>query len=372
VVLVNDAKDVARQWVSEQGSLMPGFTGAFFHGSVNWAGDDATLPATSDVDVMVVVDDPDQPPKPGKFRYRDVLLEVSFLPAGQLRSSEQVLGSYNLAGSFRAPSIILDPSGSLTALQAAVARDYAKRRWVRQRCANARDKILNGYGWSAADPWHDQVVSWLFPAGITTHVLLVAGLKNPTVRQRYVATRELLAEYGLSPFYDELLELLGCATMSQERAMQHLAALTEAFDAAKGVIRSPFFFASDISDVGRPLAIDGTRELIARGDHREAVFWMLATYSRCQKVFHHDAPRMETRFGCGYGELLAGLGIRSSADLPRRLVEVRRCVPQVWQVAEAIMAANPSIEDERVAPDTPVADGLTASARGASKGASGE
>src|SRR5262245_42871364 len=169
-VRVNDAKDVACRWVSEQGSRTPGFTGAFFHGSINWAGDDATVPATSDVDVMVVIDDPDPPPKPGKFCYQDVVLEVSYLPANRLCSPERVLGTFNLAGSLAAPSIILDPSGELTALQATVARDYAKRRWVRQRCADARDKILSGYKWNAADPWHDQVVSWLFPAGITTHV----------------------------------------------------------------------------------------------------------------------------------------------------------------------------------------------------------
>jgi hypothetical protein len=62
------------------------------------------------------------------------------------------------------------------------------------------------------------VTAWLFATGVTTHVLLVAGLKNPTVRQRYVATRELLADYGRVDFYETLLELLGCAQMSRARA----------------------------------------------------------------------------------------------------------------------------------------------------------
>ena len=345
-MILKHAKAVARRWVIEEASNRPGFAGAFYHGSTTWLPDDAPLPATSDVDVMVVLTDPDPPPKPGKIVYRDVLVEVSYLPSDQVRSPDQILGQYHLAGSFRTPSIILDPSGRLTRLQAAVARDYAKRRWVYRRCEHARDKLLRGYGLNESDPFPDQVVAWLFPAGITTHVLLLAGLQNPTVRRRYVAARDLLADYGHPEFYETLLELLGCARISRARVEHHLAALADAFDAAKAVVKTPFFFASDISDVARPIAIDGSRELIVRGDHREAVFWLVATYSRCQKVFHYDAPAAtKNRFDPGYRHLLGDLGIASFADLRRRVEQVKASVPPVWEVAEAIMAANPDIDD---------------------------
>src|SRR5436309_12495083 len=98
---VKDAKAVARQWVMEEASTAPGFAGAFYHGSTNWLPDDAVLPATSDVDIMVVLADPSPPAKRGKFRYRDVLLEVSHLPQEQLQSPDLILGQYHLAGSFR-------------------------------------------------------------------------------------------------------------------------------------------------------------------------------------------------------------------------------------------------------------------------------
>src|SRR5262249_28530097 len=159
-----------------------------------------------------------------------------------------------LAGSFRVPGIILDPSGRLTALQAAVSKEYAKRRWVARRCEDARGRVLrNLRSLDAAAPFPDPGTPWLFGTGVTTQVLLVAGLKNPTVRTRYVAVRELLAEYGRLPFYPALLALLGCAEMSQARAEQHLTALTAVFDAAKEVIATPFFFAADLSDVARPV-----------------------------------------------------------------------------------------------------------------------
>ena len=111
----------------------PGFRGAFFHGSASWLSAAADLPAASDLDLMVVFDRPNPPVRLGKFVHRGVLLEVSNLAADQLRSPEAVLANYRLAGSFHVPeSVIADPSGELTALHAAVAPGYAKRRWVRR------------------------------------------------------------------------------------------------------------------------------------------------------------------------------------------------------------------------------------------------
>lgn len=346
-MIVKQAKDVARQWVLEEGSKLPGFYGAFYHGSTNWLPDDAPFPATSDVDVMVVLDDPTPSNKLGKFIYQEVMLEISYLPRAQLQSPELILGQSHMAGSFKGPSIISDPSGQLTKLQAAVSKDYAKRQWVYRRCQHARDKVLrNLQGVNESKPFHDQVMAWLFATGVMTHILLVAGLKNPTVRRRYVATQELLADYGHLNFYETLLDLLGCAHMSRGRVEHHLAALTEVFDVAKEVVKTPFFFASDLSDMARPIAIDGSRALIERGLHREAIFWLVATYSRCQTVLYHDAPvAMQNRFRPGYRQLLADLGITSFADLQQRGEQVKALLPRVWEVAEAIMAANPEIED---------------------------
>jgi hypothetical protein len=346
-MIVKQARAVARRWVIDEASNLPGFHGAFFHGSAAWLPDDAILPTTSDLDVVVVLTEPNPPQKPGKFIYRDVLLDVTYLLSHELRSPEWVLGQSHLAGSFRRPSVISDPSGWLTEINAAVSKDFAKRRWVVRRCEHARDKVLqNLESVHESEMFPDQVTAWLFATGVTTHVLLAAGLKNPTVRSRYVAVRQLLADYQRSEFYDTLLNLLGCAHMTRDQVEHHLAALIDVFDATKAVIKTPFFFASDISDIGRPVAIDGSRELIEQGDHREAVFWIVATYSRCQKVLHFDAPvGMQQRFSPGFLHLLGDLGISSYADLQQRSEQVKKFLPRDWEVAEAIIAANPEIED---------------------------
>ena len=164
--LARHAKIVAQQWVNEEASALPGFAGACLHGSINWLPEDAFLPPTSDLDVMVVLDAAAPPPKPGKFRYRDVLLEVSYAPRAQFRSAAYILGQYHLAGSFRAASVIADPGGWLREVQQAVARDYAKRPWVRRRCGHARHRILTGFALESGDLFSNQVTAWLFPTGI--------------------------------------------------------------------------------------------------------------------------------------------------------------------------------------------------------------
>ena len=344
---VKDAREAALQWILEEARQVPGFQGAFSHGSTNWLPEHAALPATSDLDVMVLLADPNPPPKPGKFRCRGVLLEVSYLACDPFPSLEQVLGQSHMAGSLANAVIFADPSGRLTELQAAVSRDYPRRCWVRKRCEHARDKVL-GYlnGWDASAPLHDQVLPWLFAAGVTTHVPLVAGLKNPTVRRRYVAVRELLTEYDRLDSYEMFLEMLGCAPMNREQVQPHVEALAGAFDAAVRVIRTPVPFAADISSHAHPVAIDGSRRMIERGDYREAVFWLAVTASRCQKVLHSDAPvEVQERFSPAYRELLADLGIRSAADLRQRGAQVEDLLPGVCELAEAIMDANPAVVD---------------------------
>jgi hypothetical protein len=345
-MIVGKAKELARQWVMEEGTRLPGFRGAYFTGSVTWLTDDAELPAASDVDLFVVLDGSEPPEKLGKFVYRDVLLEVSFTTLEQLGSAEQILAQHQIAGPFREPNIIADPSGRLTEFQAKISEGYARREWVERRCHHASEHALWYVGlMEQAPPFHDAVTVWAFATGVMTHVPLVAGLKNATVRLRYIAVRELLADYGLSDFYETLLQPLGCAGLSADTIVRHLPALSDAFDAAVEALTTPVFFAGDISAHSRHIAIDGSRELIERGDHKEAVFWMIATYARCQKVLAADAPASEhERHDAGFRDLVGDLGIASFADLEDRVAEVEALLPRVSEVATVIMEANPEIE----------------------------
>ncbi|MFW5976748.1 MAG: hypothetical protein ACOCQS_02250 [Bacillota bacterium] len=203
---------------------------------------------------------------------------------------------------------------------------------------------MNNLQLKESDTFPDQVDSWLFPAAVTTHLLLTAGLKNPTVRRRYVTTKKLLKEYKLLEFYPKLLKLIGCADISRKVVEYHLEQLTEIFDKAKE-IKTSFFFASDISDIARPISIGGSWKMVEQGFHREAIFWIVATFSRCQKIFiKNGSTQIEKWSEKRYRDLVSELGIYSFSDLKYRQKQVKEFVPVVWEIGEEIIKVNSEIE----------------------------
>ena len=348
LITIRQAREAARLWMVQEARQVSGFCGAYTAGSTNWLPDDAEQSSSSDLNIMVIVADDGQAGRREKFFYQDALLEASYLSSERFQSAEQILGDYHLAPSFRTAKVMIDPRGRLTSLFESVCRGYGKRRWVRQRCANARDKVLGHLKPVGGEATlHDQVMACLFAAGVCTHVLLTAGLRNPTVRMRYVAVRELLAEYGIAEFHETLLELLGVARIGRERARGHLAALTRIFDTASRALTSEFSFAYDIRESARPVAIDGSRELIDAGYYREAMFWIGVTHARCQKVLANDVPEELTKsFKDTYQELLSDLGLGTSAEIRQRGVRIEHMLPRVWEVAEDIVAANREVEED--------------------------
>lgn len=340
---VRDVKTGAGEWVYKEAIHIPGFYGAFLHGSINWLNDEDQLPPASDIDIIVVLTNPNGTP-PGKFNYGSLLLEVSYLSIDELRTAEQVLGKFYLAGSFRKPGIIADKDNHLTTLQQQVAAQYANAYWARKRCAHARELALSYLDQQdESAPLHDQVTSWLFARGLMVHMLLVAGLKNPTVRKRYLEVKRLLQEYS-PEFYERLLQSVGFASLGRPQVERHLASLTAAFDAACAVIKTPYRFAADISITGRPIAIGGSEELVKAGYHREAMFWIIATYCRCRHVLAQDAPlAVQEQHNKGFIELLEGLHIASFDERRQTNQVAAKFIVEVTQVAELIIAQNPEV-----------------------------
>jgi hypothetical protein len=340
---VHHAKQIARQWAATNATVLPGFAGAYLAGSIVTMPEDAELAPSSDVDLHIVLEDANPPIKPGKFIHEGVLLEVSLIPHDILRSPEEVLGNIHLSGCFRYPGVLLDPTGELTHLHEIVQRDFAKREYVIRRCDTVTASIRNGLESLSFDrpfPDYRSINGWLFPTGITTFILLAAGLRNPTVRKRYAAVREVLAEYDMLGDYESLLALLGCAGWTSQQVEQHLGALEPAFADASTQQRTPYAFASDISDAARPIVFEGTRELIAAGLHRETVFWLVATWCRCLHILEVDAPESMTRHLPAFRALLSDLGITSEATLRDHCHGTIAALPHIRAVAGRIIARN--------------------------------
>lgn len=345
---VAEARELARRWIVEQAAAIPGLLGAYTAGSTNWLADDADLPQTSDFDVMLVIETSHHSRQRGKFLYHELLLEASYLRYDQLHSVEAVLGDYHLAPSLATGHVLLDPLGRLAELRTSVRRDYRQRQWVRQRCSQGRDKAVRHLrSIHELTLLHDQVTACLFGAGILTHVLLVAGLKNPTVRSRYAAVRELLAECDRLELHEALLASMGAAHLVRERVQYHLDTLKISFDAARETIRSPLPFTSDLTEIARSLAIEGSAALLDRGLPREALFWIAVTHSRCQKVFWEDGSAELSRFfASSYRDLLTDLGMASFDQIQQRCADIERLLPQVWDAAFELIEANAELKGE--------------------------
>lgn len=342
---VGFARNIAKEWVMQHGSKVEGFIGAYFAGSIAEMNDDDELSKFSDIDIMVVVSTDEAPLKLGKFVYNDVMLEVTFLSWNLISSAENVLVSHHLANSLRIDTIIADSTDCIHKLQSEVSQHFAEKEWVRRRCENVLNNIKNSLeNIDTSAPFYDQVTAWLFPTGMTTHVLLLAALRNPTVRRRYLAARKMLLEYGLSDFYPKLLALLGCTHLTPRRIEEHLDELAKTFDAAVTVAKTPFFFSTDITAIARPIAIDGSHELIRTGYHHEAIFWIVATFARCHKILTADAPlEMQHAYVPAFKDMMADIGITSTQDLIHRAEETIQFIPELWEVTEDILLKNPGI-----------------------------
>lgn len=344
-MLVRDAKAIARQWVEREASSLPGFYGAYLAGSMSSMPADAVLPDASDVDITVLLDDSVADMQPQKFMYRDVILDVSHAPRDEAASPEVVLGSYYTAIHFAYPSILSDPSGNLTEIQAIVARDYSRRAWVRKRCEHALgmlDIMLN----ASPFPHYDAVQMFLLGIIFTPAMVLVADLRNPTHRRGLANFGEVLTRYGHPELHERVLGVLGSAAMTRGEVEPLLENCADIFDAAKLVRKTPFLMASNISDFARPIVIGGGQELLDQGFHREAVAWIAIMHTMCYRVIQNDAPEdVKTRVAPGYERLLQSLELSTQEQIAAKKEEIGQLIPELSRVTESIINVNPAIRE---------------------------
>jgi len=332
-VLVGQARAVARDWVLSAAAGEPPFRGAFVSGSAAYLPATAELPATSDVDVVVVTAGRQPPPKLGKFVHGGVLLDVSYGSWSAITSAKAVAKSYVFAPALAAAETVLaDPTGRLSTLHRVIAPGFATPAAVADRVDDVLARVERNL--DAVDPsapWPEQVLA-VFPLSLPTQVPLVAALRPPTVRLRYLRAREVTS----AATYESLLRLLGCADVSAPVVSAALSRLTGLFDATVPAARTPYVFAGDLTAAARPGALEGSAALVAAGNHREAVFWIVATLARCQTMLLADAPELADPVA--FADTVAELtGLRTPADIRNRRTDALALLPQLR--AESLSSA---------------------------------
>jgi hypothetical protein len=275
-------------------------------------------------------------PKPGKLLFRGVVLEITNLAFDELADAQRVARTFYLAHCFARDSIIADPTGHLRELQRVVSKNFAEPSQVLKRCDSVFERIESGLrALNESAPWFDQILAWMFPTSLTAVAVIVAGGQNPTVRTRYLAAKKLLDPLAMSDVYEDLLELLGSRDVSAQIVRHHLDTFAPIFDAVASHRDTSFPFSADVSPIGRPIAIDGSRRLIDAGYHREAVFWILATFARCMKIFDAaGAIGPDAEFRDAVTDLVK---INTISQLQRRREESLAFLPTLRSLVQTII-----------------------------------
>lgn len=342
-VTAHTARQAAAHWVKTTGQHVSNFTGAWLAGSVAWLPDHQLVPPWSDVDVMVVIDGT-TPPKIGKLRHRNILLEISFISAEEVAPT--LAANYRVSCGFVQGELLADSSGELERVRSELRADFWTRESVRDRIAQAREATRAGVRAAPAPgaslAWQ---AMWVFPAGLPTHLVLLGAGENPTVRRRYETIQPILDRAGRIDLHEALLSATGYADFTRSEVLAHWQATRTLFDLAAphSTCATPFF-ASDISDVARPISIGGTFDSIERGFHRESLFWLVATQARSLAILEEVTPDLvsstETE---AFGSLIDRIGIATLTDRAARGDAIIGLLPELERVALDIIDRNPAI-----------------------------
>jgi hypothetical protein len=331
---------VARAWISDQGVRIPGFCGAHLMGSTLSMPSDAEFPSYGDLDFNIVVEG-DQPTETYNVLCNGVILEYSIVSRAQYTTPEAVLANPELAWNLAQPGVLVDHDGALTALNAAVSRQYGERRWVMARCA--AEKAIVGQFLGMLDAAQQPAdAAW----GISGCMMFLAGLlavahgAAPTHRRCLVLLRQFLQTDGYPELYEQALQLLGYAGMTQEQVESYLDRCAEAFDRVVALRGSPPMFPFKFQAHARPYVIEGAREMIRVGDHREAMYWIEGWLTFSNMALRSDAPAGELP---AYQAVIDALLRDKGADRPGYVANCQaaghRLADQVYAIADAVAAS---------------------------------
>ena len=333
------AIEMAAEWVRNVAASMMGYAGAYLSGSALERAPEAEWPEDSDVDVVLVFDGV-LPGKIGKLRWQGVLLEPTVMEKRVFEDFDNVMRTHYLAWGLHGGQVLDDPQGWLAPLARRVCAEYLHEKWLRARVAStAALARRNLDGISSAQTPEDRLMSCGFGPSCIAFPILAAAGRNCTVRKRIPAARAALEDHGEATFFPQLERALGCEGMSREALRAHLSALEQTFDIASrtdGPSRS-YAFRSDIRPEARDVAIDGCRKLL-EGDHpTDAVFWMMATFARCQIVLRMDDPALYAQRLPALQSFAAALGVDTPEKALQRQQLAQTILAQAEDVAERIV-----------------------------------
>jgi hypothetical protein len=341
---VGQVIELAREWVEIYGSKMPGFCGAHLMGGLNYTAKDSPFPSYKDVDLNILLRDGDGW-NVHDVSYKDLILEYGSVNIEEYKSADMVLSDPRLASNLAVKSILSDPTGMLSALHETVALEYPRRKWVLARCDSAKSAAKDTLKeLSQANSLSDAFSNLGFLMLDLSGLIAIAGLKPPTHRRSLVLAREVLETWGQADLHEEILKVYGSAHFSRSDVEAYLPICARAFDKAVEVKQTPIPYGFKLQSYVKPYFIDGAKEMIDEGFHREALLWISAGILISTNAIQIDASEEEKPiFLANAYRLLSDLGLTTSEDIESRIQQARALTDRVFKVADTIVSQNSEI-----------------------------
>ena len=138
--------------------------------------------------------------------------------------------------------------------------------------------------------------------------------------------------------------MLGYAQLSKPQVASCLTFFEEAFDLAVRIKATPTPFSFKLNPNVRPYVIEGAREMIDEGNHREAMFWLTAGLFISFLTVQADAsPEEQERIGTRMGGFLADLGFGDREVTVARVHEGKQVAERVIAFSDEVLVRNPEI-----------------------------
>lgn len=332
---------VAKEWVELQSSQMEGFCGAHLMGGVNWMSKEALFPEYKDVDLNIVLEGK-ATDWPQELEFRGLILECGRFNAERYSSAEVVLADPELASNLAVNSILSDPKGMLARLHETVAREYARTEWIRARCDVEEARVRQGLQalQHAASPLEALVSAHGVIEGLTG-LVAVANLEPPTHRRCLIQMKSLLEKQGRAALQEELLRVLGFASLTRVEVTQYLTHGAQAFDHAVRVNRTPQLGSFKLQPHVRPYLIRGAQEMIEAGAYREAMYWILLFTLIAQVAIQADAAEeAKLLYHTQFERLIADLGWNSLDQIDVHRREAERLAEQVMTAMRVVVKSR--------------------------------
>jgi hypothetical protein len=351
-----EAKAVASRWLESDRERWPELRAAHLVGGITTMADDAPFARHKDIDIHLILEAGSpllrqMGPVPNLVEEvaEGLAIEAGPKPVDQYASPEAVLANPEIAHHLTVDSVLYDPAGLLAGLQPEVRRQYANRKWVEARVNHERD------GFEGALALRAMAAAMLGPSAeinvlgyshtFLSAVLAVAKLQAPQIGGRsFVRLGQHLTDAGRIDLYDRVLEILGLATFTPQRASRLVDEGAELFDIAVASRRSPHPFQHKFHAHLRPYFVESCREMIAEGHHRESAGWATPFLLAATDIIRVDGPDdMRSLAAERQNQLIEDLGMPDTDARDARYAQMTVLGEEIFALVGEIVRDNPAV-----------------------------